>query len=173
MEHDAVDCSKTYEGSSKGMEAAGAETIMKNVFEHTEVDAYLATVVMDDDSSTKAKLCHPFDLALELGIIDKWPTYINKRGVEAKKKSHGILTAEHPPIVFFADKNHRVRSYGSCLWRLARAAKKTSHMSKTDARRLQQNLSYMLHMYCDKEFEEFQKDLGSQEYRVNEVRQES
>ena len=56
-----------------------------------------------------------------------------------------------------ADKNHRVRTYGSRLWRLACAAKKTSTISKTDACRPQGNLSYMVHMYCDSDFDMFKQ----------------
>ena len=71
-----------------------------------------------------------------------------------KKKCYGVLPIEHPRVFFFADRNHRARTYGKAVWALALAPKKTSKCSKLDARRLQRNYAYMIHGNATKSFEE-------------------
>ena len=90
------------------MEATGAVAAMQEIFNNKETPAYIKTIVMDDDSSTKAKLIHPYANAIRLGHLLEWPTYINKKGVRVRKKCTGVLEDSHPVIQFLADKNHRV-----------------------------------------------------------------
>jgi hypothetical protein len=78
---------------------------------------------MDDDSSTKSKLVHPFGVAVELGHFEEWLTYENSSGKKVKKKSNGILPTNHPKVEILADNNHRVRCYGKHLWKLATGSK--------------------------------------------------
>jgi hypothetical protein len=156
-EHDPADCSKNYTGSSKGMEAEGVERRVKELWDDTTYCAYVARFISDDDSTMQARLRWPHAGAIEAGLIAKWPTYINKNGKETKKKCTGSLPLEHPSISNLADKNHRIRGYGSKMFELAYAAKSRSMMMKPDARRLQRNLSYAIHMNCDKTLEDLKK----------------
>jgi hypothetical protein len=156
-EHEPEDCAKNYVGSSKGMEANGVERRVKELWKDVTYDAYVAQFISDDDSTMQARLKWPCAAALGAGLISKWPTYVNRNGKETKKKCAGTLPLSHPAISNLADKNHRIRGYGSKMFGLAVAAKSESTMKKPDARRLQRNLSYAVHMNCDKSMEELKK----------------
>jgi hypothetical protein len=156
-EHETEDCVKNYIGSSKGMEADGVERRVKELWSDVTFDAYVAQFISDDDSTMQARLKWPCAEALEARLIPKWPTYVNRSGKETKKKCAGTLPLSHPAISNLADKNLRIRGYGSKMFSLAVAAKSESTMKKPDARRLQRNLSYAVHMNCDKSMEELKK----------------
>jgi hypothetical protein len=51
-------CSKNYDGSSKGMEATVALDMVKGLFENKEVRVTVTKIVIDDDASTRALLTH-------------------------------------------------------------------------------------------------------------------
>jgi hypothetical protein len=48
--HDGLMCSGNYDGSSKGMEATGAEKVILDFFEDEKTGSYTKKLVMDDDS---------------------------------------------------------------------------------------------------------------------------
>jgi hypothetical protein len=139
------------------MEAEGVERRVKELWDDPTYCAYVARFVSDDVSTMQARLRWPHAGAIEAGLIAKWPTYINKNGKETKKKCTGSLPLAHPSISNLADKNHRIRGYGSKMFELAYASKSRSMMMKPDARRLQRNLSYAIHMNCDKTLEDLKK----------------
>jgi hypothetical protein len=101
------------------IEATGAEKVVLDCFCDEKTGSYIKMLVMDDDSSTKSKLVHPFGVAVELGHFEEWPTYENSKGKKGEKKINGVLPTNHPKIEFLADKNHRVRCYGKTCgnWR--------------------------------------------------------
>jgi hypothetical protein len=77
IEHDADVCSRNYEGSSKGMEAAGAAKIVKRLFENEENKCYVANLVTDDDSSVRKIVTHSYREQLAASVITDadWPRY--------------------------------------------------------------------------------------------------
>jgi hypothetical protein len=139
------------------MEADGAERRVKELWNDVTYDAYVAQFISDDDSTMQARLKWPCAEALEAGLIPKWPMYVKRKGKVTKTKCAGTLTISHPAITNRANKNHRIRGYGSKMFGLAVAAKSESTMKKPDARRLQLNLSYAVHMNCDKSMDDLQE----------------
>ena len=131
--HKPLFCPKNYTGSSKGMEAEGALRAFKQIHAN---GIKIGTVVLDDDSTTKAYLSHSWE---DMKVSDKdWLRYKNN----AKKQDKGKLPMEIPPLIFLADRNHRVRCFGGVLFRLAYAPMKTSQVSRADAHRLKKNIAY-------------------------------
>jgi hypothetical protein len=122
-EHEALDRSKNFMGSSKGMDAEGVERRVKELWADTTYDAYVSRFVCNDDSTMQAKYRWPHRGAIDARLIAKWPTHINKNGKDIKKKCTGAIPLEHPSISNLADKNHRIRGYGSKMFELAVAAK--------------------------------------------------
>ena len=152
-EHDRdKECSRNYTGSSKGMEPVGAIRNAKKLFDTS--DCYIRYYVMDDDGSTKRVL--------------KWNLADYKKAVadgtmqdvgEEYAAKNGELDLTHPYITFLADKNHRVRTYASAIFKLAYASQKDSLCTKVDAERLKRNFGYCLHLYHDRPFDEFKKSV--------------
>lgn len=101
--HASWSCSKNYEGSLKGMEAAGVEQIVLDLFYKNH--CYIRELVLDDDSTTHAWLSHP---GQELNN----PVY-KKR----KSFAGGMLPVEHPSIFSLLTQTTEgevlVQSYGS------------------------------------------------------------
>jgi hypothetical protein len=147
-----TECSKNYDGSSKGMEGVGAHRNVKKIFDNC--NCYIRYYVMDDDGSTKRVLkwkLSEFKKAVAEGrITDAGEEYTAK---------NGMLDINHPFITFLADKNHRVRTYASAIFKLAYDSKANSLCTKVDAERLKRNFGYCLHLYHDRPFEEFKKSV--------------
>jgi hypothetical protein len=112
-------CCKNYEGSSKGMEAKGILSMVTFLWNKTKLA--VTRYVSDRDSTTRSVL-EPI--------------------VVSTRKHKGKLPADHYPITFFTDPNHIVRCFGSKVYKLSRASKKKSRMSRSDAPRLKRNFSY-------------------------------
>lgn len=129
------ECPRNYpeSGSSKGMESYAAGKALKKLFYEKKV--IVRTVVIDNDSTTKAILSHR----------------TNEKG------SRGELPPEHPPLTFRSDKNHQVRCFGKHVWALARQPKKTCILTKVDAKRLKRNFPYFIFSGPSREFDEWQK----------------
>ena len=66
-------CGQNYDGSSKGMEAAAALQMVKRVFEHKHVQAFVAEMVLDDDASTRALLRHSLEELMTKVADFYWP----------------------------------------------------------------------------------------------------
>jgi hypothetical protein len=60
-------CSKNYEGSLKGMEAAGALTNGMGLF--NTLDIYVRESCMDNDASTKTTLKHAYKTLLDASFV--------------------------------------------------------------------------------------------------------
>jgi hypothetical protein len=139
-----------YEGSSKGMESVGAHRNVQKLYKKGK--CYIRLYVMDDDGSTKRVLkwkLSKFKTAVAEGRI-------SNAGEEYTAKN-GELDLDHPFIIFLADKNHRVRTYASAIFKLAYKNKSESLCTKVDAERLKRNFGYCLLMYHDGPFDEFKK----------------
>jgi hypothetical protein len=147
--HNVDFCPRNYDGSSKGMEAVGAIRSVTRLFDTLGV--YIRTYVMDDDSSTKAILRHSYK-ARGLGKAD-WP----RTPSGYKKQDTGQLPLAHPEIQFLADKNHRVRTFATHFFNLARAKLSVSIATNNDAERMKRNFSYFVHMYHGEPFPVFQR----------------
>jgi hypothetical protein len=66
-------CSKNYDGSSKGMEAMAALEMVTGVYENKVVKAFVTKMVIDDDTSTRALLTHSLaELARRVANFE-WP----------------------------------------------------------------------------------------------------
>jgi hypothetical protein len=106
VEHDANVYPPDYEGSSKGMEATGAATLVRRLFENLENKCYVANLVTDDDSSVRKILTHSYreQLKVLIFIDTEWPRYANSK----KNPDNGLLPLLHAIIRFLADKGHRV-----------------------------------------------------------------
>ena len=132
-------CSKNYDGSSKGMEATAALEMVKRVFEHEHVKAFVAEMVIDDDASTRALLRHSLEELLVKVTDFNWP-----RDVKGRKlpKNVGKLPWDHPVIKFLADLTHRIRTFGKHVFQLAAAPKSTSTCTLVDAYHLKRNFGY-------------------------------
>jgi hypothetical protein len=77
----AHNCSKNYDGSSKGMEATAALDMVKGVFENQKVRACVTKMVIDDDASTCALLSHSLSEMAQQVVNFEWP-------VDSKGKKH-------------------------------------------------------------------------------------
>ena len=134
------DCSKNYDGSSKGMEAHGLFDCVLDLWKDTKlvVDRF----VIDDDATTKSYVRHSYKELVSDGRMDRkdWPR--TEGGNE--KKDTGRLPLDHPPVEFCADLNHRIRQFGGALWALARAKKSESIMTVQDAQRMKRNFSFWI-----------------------------
>jgi hypothetical protein len=136
-------CSKNYEGSSKGMESSAALQMVKEVFEHDTVRACVTKMVIDDDASTRALLSHSLSELANRVVNYKWP--VDSKGNKIPKaKEVGKLPFDHPVITFLADLMHRIRTFGKYVFGLANAPMSTSSCTLVDAYRLKRNFGYWL-----------------------------
>ena len=112
-------CLRNYEDSSKGMESHGGLANVMNIFQN--YNAYIGTVISDDNSSCCSILQHSYklqkEMAEEKGCMFEWPTYKDRK---TKKQSIGILPKEHPPITFLADVNHQLQAMFGKIFTLSR-----------------------------------------------------
>lgn len=136
-------CPKNYTGSSKRMEATSALDMVKAVFEHKTVCAFVTEVVIDDDASTPALLLHSL-CKLAWRVIDvQWPLDTNGRRVP-KGKDMGKLPFYHLIIKFVADLMHQIRTFGKYIFGMANAPMSTSTCTMVDAYHLKCNFGYWL-----------------------------
>lgn len=136
----AHECSRNYEGSSKGMEAHGLLACVVQLWETSKL--FVRRFVIDDDATTKAHAQHSYKALIDAGRMDKtaWP----RTEAKHRKKDNGKLPLDHPPVIFMADRNHRVRQFAGYLYALESASKATSEMTKPDMNRLKRNFSFWL-----------------------------
>jgi hypothetical protein len=68
-----------YDGSSKGMEAAGAAKIVCRLFANEEDECYISHLITNDDSSVRKILTHSYQEMIKATVstIDDWPRYSN------------------------------------------------------------------------------------------------
>jgi hypothetical protein len=137
-EHASNLCPKNYEGSSKGMEAVGA---LRKIWEKQDVS--VGTYVMDDDSTTRAVLCHPYKEMLRLGRMTKAKK--PKRIAKNPKHDSGQLWMDHPIILPLADKNHQGKHFAKTIFQLANAPNAVSTASKNDA---DQRIKWNFNFWC-------------------------
>jgi hypothetical protein len=149
--HEAKLCPKNYTGSSKGMEAVGALRNVRKIWERG--DSYVGTYVMDDDSTTRAVLSHPYKEMLHLGRItaDQVPSRIKK----SPKSDNGQLWLDHPEILPLADKNHRGKNFAKKIFQLAGAPAAVSTASNNDAERIKRNFNFWCRLYWNETEEMF------------------
>ena len=125
--HEEELCPKNYEGSSKGMESTGAVQNVLEIFNN--YNAYVHTVVIDDDSATKRLLQQSYKEqqqdALKKGLIYLWPMVKDKR-----EKDSGMLPLDHPNPAFLADVNHRMRNMASKFFKLSKKKKIHQNVQK-------------------------------------------
>jgi hypothetical protein len=155
-QHEAAVCPMNYDGSSKGMEAAGAAKIVCRMFANEEDKCCISHLVTDDDSSVRKILTHSYQEMIEATLItiNDWPRYSNGQ----KKPDNGLLPLDHQPITFLADKGHRTRGYARVLFAEAAKSKKNGcGCTKLDAERMKRRMSWTLRLHSNGTYTEFRK----------------
>lgn len=135
-----------YDGSSKAMESVGSVKTVLDIWKNYP-NAYCATIVTDEDATTRSKLSHCMaELVAIRKMTDAQRRYApEKEGNLGKKKpDNGILPVDHPEIAKLSDPIHFIKNYKSELYNLIKKGKETSDTCQADAMRLSRNLSYML-----------------------------
>jgi hypothetical protein len=112
--HDPRLCSHNYTGSAKGMEPHAAVKCIKSIF--SKGDAFVGTIVMDDDSTMRSRLKQNGREKVEAGVavLEDLPKSIQLR----KSSDHGALDLDVPEPICKADANHSVRAYGNALHKM-------------------------------------------------------
>ena len=141
-------CPKNHDGSSKSMETEAIFRMVKEAYD--DLGYSIATIILDDDSTTKANLRHSWKEKVKQGKMkgSDWPKTIS--GV--KKKDNGRLPLHIPEPQFLADFNHRVKVVGKSVYNLAKMPQKQSMVTKAMAERIKTNSGAMLrqirHLKC-------------------------
>ena len=137
---------KKYDKSSKAMEPIGSVDAVLKIWNEVP-SAYVAAIVMDEDSTTRSKLSHSMkELVANKRMTEAKRRYKpDKPGNLGKKKGdHGILPLDHPAIEKLSDPIHYVKNYKSELYTLVKMGKGVSDTHQADAMRLSRNLAYMM-----------------------------
>jgi len=102
-------------------------------------------VVTDDNSSIKSKLkWSNSDHMLNHGSTDP-PTIINSNGNEVVRPNHGELPRHMPEPDFYADPNHRKKTWKKSLYQLLYMVKKVNMtITHMDVLCLGTNFAYMV-----------------------------
>jgi hypothetical protein len=138
-----------YDKSSRAMESLGAVETVLEIWKSSS-KAYVATIVTDEDSTTRSKLSHSMaDLVSAGRMAEEERRYKPKIAgrLGSKKDDHGMLPLAHPTIEKLSDPIHYVKNYKSELYVWVNASKTKSQTCKADAMRLSRNLAYMLAQY--------------------------
>jgi hypothetical protein len=138
-----------YAKLSKAMESIGAIETEIEIWNNCD-DAYVYTIVTDEDSATRSKLSHSMaDLVSAGRMSEAERRYEPKEPgrLGSKKHDHGLLPLEHPIVEKLSDSGHFIKSYKSEQYVFVSAPKKTSLTCKADAMRLSRNMSYMLKQF--------------------------
>ena len=115
-------CPKNFDGSSKSMEAIAAHNLIESLYLLSRGSVYCKEIVADDDSSMKSHCSH----------------------------AHG-LDRSIPEPKWLADPNHRCKVVAKPFYKLALAPKKTSLVTKHDAKRIKFYYSYFIRVNRCKE----------------------
>ena len=115
-------CPKNFSESSKAMEAVGAHKIIESIYLQSKGALYCKEIIADDDSTMKAHCSHAKGL-------DK------------------VI----PEPKFLADPSHRCKVVAKPMYKLANAPKKTSLVTKNDAKRIKFYYSYFIRVNRCKE----------------------
>jgi hypothetical protein len=123
------------------------------------VKAYIHTICIDDDASTKAYCSPKFEDLDAMNI----PRPTNRKGEpkRLKKDDKCQLPKNHPPINFLADLCHQVRTFGKYLWNLKSDGKKKSDITVIDCMRLKRNYAWWLFSGRRLSFEEYEESSKS------------
>ena len=150
--HDPKLCSHNYTGSAKGMEPHAAVKCIESIF--SQGDAFVGTVVTDDDSTMRSRLKQNGGEKVEAGVCvtEDLPKTIQLN----KRSDHGALDLDVPEPVCKADANHRVRAYGNALHKLVDMKNADSGgVTGVDRDRLKQKICYARAKNVDKNFNQF------------------
>jgi hypothetical protein len=118
-------------------------------------NAYVATIVTNEDSTTRAKLSHSMAERVAAGTMTKAERRYKpkKQGhLGAKKPDKGELPLEHPEIDTNLDPIHHVKNYKGEIYIQVALPKSKSEICKADAMRLSRNLGYMLRQYAPRRY---------------------
>jgi hypothetical protein len=164
-------CPKNFEGSSKSMESKGAIDLLTQAWNAGSKGNkyYVAALVGDDDSTTRAVCQHSLQEKLDSGKFgnekDFWPRRTVKQG---KSKGKEVLvrdtgklplSVEIPPKRYYADPTHRLRVYGKAMFGLTKdkSVPVKERMKSFDAERMKRNLGCCFKQSVGKSFDELQK----------------
>jgi hypothetical protein len=114
---------------------------------------FVGTYVMDDDSTTRAVLCHPYKEMLQLGRMTE--AKVRKRIAKNPKQDNSQLWMDYPVILPLADMNHWQQHFAKKIFQLANAPNAISTASKNDAERIKRNFNFWCHLYWNETKEMF------------------
>jgi len=137
------DCRKNWDGSSGAMEPHGCLVMFKRLCSDSKV--VVESIVTDDDSSIKSKMkwCNKDHMTMH-GLTDP-PTIINSNGNEVVRPDHGELPINMPEPTFFADPNHRKKTWKKTLYQMLHSTKKSNMtIAHMDVLRLGTNFAHMV-----------------------------
>ena len=109
------DCTKNYQGSSKGMEAFAGVNLVTKLWRH-KYCCCISQICADDDSSIRAQMKHLIADKIEAGLIDKddWPrgtpTANNRLGPKLRDTGKLPLDVKVIPT-WVCDPNHRKKVF--------------------------------------------------------------
>ena len=113
-------CPRNFQGSSKAMEAYGALSLTKKIFNDSNGKTFVESMVIDDDSSTRALVSH--------------------ESVRGK----GQLPRNIPEPNFLADTSHRTKVVAKAIFVLAHLPRSQSKCTNIDALRIKKYHGYMI-----------------------------
>ena len=150
------DCRKNWDGSSGAMEPFAILEMLKRLY--TDKQVVLEFVVTDDDSSIKSKLkWSNADHMLIHGLTTP-PTIINSNGNEVVRPDHGELPRHMPEPEFYADPNHRKKTWKKTLYQLLQSSvKQRKTLTHMDVLRLGTNFAYVVRTLPGKTDAEMEK----------------
>jgi len=137
------DCRKNWNGSSGAMEPYAMLKMYRSLY--TETKVVLSWIVTDDDSSIKSKMKWSNADHMILHGLNRPPTVINSNGKEVVRIDHGEVPRHMPEPGFYADPNHRKKTWKKTLYQLLLSnASKRMAISHMDVLRLGTNFAHMV-----------------------------
>jgi hypothetical protein len=115
-----------YATSSKAMESIGAVETVLGIWTNCD-DAYVSTIVTDEDSTSRSKLLHSIADIVNAGRMSEAERRYEPKEAGrllSKKDDHGLLPLAHPIIEKLSDPSHFVKSYKSEQYVFVSAPKK-------------------------------------------------
>jgi len=143
---DTHDCVRNHWGSSKSMECEAILHITKDAWENRRY--HLHCICSDDDTTMKKILRHNYDQMIRDGLLEK----ANKPKATSVRLDAHIIEPQ-----FIADFNHRIKSVGRALYKLAGMNLSESKVTNDIAKRLKLYWSELLnkvkHLDIEKDWE--------------------
>jgi hypothetical protein len=126
------------------MEATAALKMVKEVFKHQSIQAFVSEMVLDDGASTRALLSHSLHELAKMVVNFEWPVDLNRKKYRNQKMLVSYHHPDHPTIRFLGDLTHRIHCFGKYVFGLENSSLSTWTCILVDAYRLKHNFGYWL-----------------------------